>query len=281
MDGKERMSNNGHRARYDIQLDRHEAKYIIPKQMVPEIVEFITPFCEPDPYTNGDPPEYVITTLQLDNAGYSLHYAKEREALNRFKLRVRTYSWGGPPGDRPVFLEVKKKIRGVIVKSRTMIFPDDWSEELVHSRKLKLTFETRKEEEGFLEFIRLVREIDARPVMLVRYNRQSYMSRSDRYARVTFDRKLLFQATDRWTGWGEGGTWRSMDSALAQRKGYNFSGVVLELKTLSDAPCWMIDLVKYFGLERTGNCKYSSALWQDSLFRGVPDEPMYAQELVS
>lgn len=274
------MSGNGHRAKYDIQLDRHEAKYIIPRSMVGEIVDFITPFCKPDPYANGDPPEYIVTTLQLDSADYVLHYAKENEALNRFKLRVRTYSWDGPPGDRPVFMEVKKKIRGVIVKSRTMLFPDDWSRELIYGKKVNLMFESKREEEGFLEFVRLAREIDARPVVLIRYTRQSYFSRNDSYARVTFDRNLLYQPTDKWTGWGEGGIWRPIDSGMSQRKGYDFSGIVLELKTLSNAPCWMIDLVKYFGLERTGNCKYSTALWQESLFRGVPNEPLYAQEFV-
>ena len=43
-----------------------------------------------------------------------------------------------------------------------------------------------------------------------------------------------------------------MDTAVAQNKGNRFSGVVLELKTLSDAPHWMMDLVMHFDLERTG-----------------------------
>ena len=77
-------SKNGKRARFDIQLDRHEAKYVIPRGLVAEIREFIRPFCEPDPHCSGDPPEYVITTLQLDSPTMALHYAKENEAVNRF-----------------------------------------------------------------------------------------------------------------------------------------------------------------------------------------------------
>ena len=266
------------RAQYDVQLDRHEGKYIIPRRMMPEIREYIRPFCAPDPNGKGDPPEYTVTTIQLDSPNLALHHAKEYEALNRFKLRVRTY---GEPGSSRVFLEVKRKIRGTIVKSRTSIPFEAWGRDLVYNPRLALEFKSPKEEIGFLEFVRLAREIGARPVVIVRYIRESYFSRNDRYARVSFDRNLQYQPTDSWTSWGQGRHWYNMDSALCQNKQYSFSGVVLELKTLSDTPRWMIDMVKHFSLARTGNCKYSTAIWQEALFRGSPALPAYGIELLT
>lgn len=265
------------RARFDIQLDRHEAKYIVKASQLPAIRHFIRPFCEPDPHGRGDPPEYDITTIQLDAPNLALHHAKFDEAVNRFKLRVRTY---GKPGSSPVFLEVKRKIRGTIVKSRTSIPFEAWGEDLMFNTKLNLTFKSEKEELGFLDFVRLTREIGARPVVLIRYTRESYFSVNDRYARVSFDRKLMYQPTRDWNNWGEGRRWYSMDSALAQNKQYNFSGVVMELKTLSDTPQWMIHLVEHFGLARTGNCKYCTAVWEESLFTGTPALPFYAIDLL-
>lgn len=259
---------------YAVQLDRHEAKYVIPRDLVPQIVDFIRPFCEPDPHAKGVPPEYVVTTLQLDTPDFALHYAKEREASNRFKLRVRTY---GKPGEAPVFLEVKKKLRGVIIKSRTRIPFDDWGPELLFDPMCPLSFTSSKEEWGFMEFKRLVRDIGARPVLWIRYTRESYFSRDDEYARVSFDRRLLYQPTASWDNWGRGGRWIPVDSTLAQRKNFPFSGVVMELKTLSNVPRWMIDLVRHFALERTGNCKYCNAVWQESLFVGAPLTPGYEQ----
>jgi len=266
------------RARYDIQLDRHEGKYIIPTSMVPEIREYVRPFCRPDPHGSGDPPEYVITTMQLDSPTLALHHAKENDSDARFKLRVRTY---GKPGSSPVFLEVKRKIRGTVVKSRTSVPFEVWGKDLIFNTKLELDFKSPKEEIGFLEFVRLVREIGAEPMVLVRYIRESYMSLSDRYARVSMDRKLEYQPSRDWDNWGEKGRWISMDSSLAQNKQFHFSGVVLELKTLSDTPHWMIDLVKHFDLVRVGNCKYSTAIWQEALFRGTTALPSYAVELLS
>lgn len=265
------------RAGFDIQLDRHEAKYIIPPHYVPEVREYIRPFCEPDPNGRGSPPEYVITTIQLDSPSLTLHHAKELEAVNRFKLRVRTY---GVPGSSPVFLEVKRKIRGTIIKSRTSLPFAVWNRDLIHSTQLNLTFKSPKEEVGFLEFVRLVREIGAEPIVLIRYTRESYFSTRDRYARISFDRKLLYQPTDSWENWGEGRRWFNMDNCLAQNKQYRFSGVVMEIKSLSDTPQWMIDLVRHFDLVRTGNCKYSTAVWQESLFRGTPVLAPYAADLL-
>jgi hypothetical protein len=275
--GERRADDHAPRARFDVQLDRYEAKYVIPSRLVPRIREFIRPFCMPDPNTHGDPPEYVITTLQLDTPDLALHRAKMNEAKNRFKLRVRTY---GEPGESAVYLEVKRKIRGTIVKSRAKVPFDRWSERVVRDTRVNLTFKSREEENGYLNFVRLVRETGARPVVLVRYNRESYFGKYDTYARVTFDRRLLYQRTSSWDSWGRNGRWLAMDTPLAQNHGNRYSGVVLEIKTLSDAPHWMMDLIQHFNLERSGHCKYSIAFWLESLFGGEGDAPFIAEDLL-
>ena len=265
-------------AKYDVKLDRHEAKYIIPYPLVPDIREFIKPFCIPDPHTHGDPPTYKVTTMQVDTPNLALHHAKLDEAVNRFKLRVRTY---GKPGENPVFMEIKRKIRGTIVKSRTSVAFEDWGPHLLFDPVVRLRFKSTKEEVGFLEFRRLVQETGARPVLLVRYERESYFGAVDHYARVTFDSQLEYHPAHSWMDWGENGRWIPMDSSLVQNQQQPFSGVVLELKTFSDAPRWMVDLVMEFGLERIGNCKYSTAIWMESLFCTTTPAPSYAVELLS
>lgn len=275
---KETKQGQSRHAKYDVQLDRHEAKYIIPNSMVPAIRDFIAPFCESDPHGKGNPPQYRITTLQLDSPDLALHHAKENDSSNRFKLRVRTYD---EPGSSPVYMEVKQKRMGIIIKTRTSIPPESWSEDLIYNPRINLSFKSKKEEIGFLTFRRLVYEIGARPVILIRYMRESYFGKMDHYARVTIDRKLEYLPTNSWTSWGKGQRWISMDCSLAQNKAYPFSGVVLEIKTLSDAPQWIIDLVMHFSLERTGNCKYSNAVWLESMFRGSPALPAYADCLLS
>lgn len=258
--------------RFELLLDRHEAKFVLPPGMIPQIRDYIRPYCLPDKNGCGDPPSYTITTLQLDNPYYSLHYAKEHEALHRFKLRVRTY---GTPGDSQVFIEIKRKLRGTIVKSRTRVPFELWNEKLILDITVPDIFKTDAEEVSFLQFKRLVRQLGARPVMLLRYERESYFGHADQYARITFDTRLRYQPTRHWNDWGESGRWRTFDTVAVQNKGMRQSGVVLELKTLSEAPQWMLDLVKDFELVRTGHCKYSNAVWEDSLFSRETYPPAY------
>lgn len=266
-------------AAHSIMIERHEAKYVIPPWQVAQIREFVRPFCTPDPYGIGNPPEYVINTLQLDSPSLTLHHAKEAEAVNRFKLRVRTY---GLDYVSPVFTEIKRKLKGVIVKSRAMIPREKWCEELVLNpyRKLDIDFKSEKEEIAFLDFVRLTREIGAVPVVIIRYTRESWISRLDSYARVTFDRNLLYHLTSSWTDWGRNGRWWPIDTNLTQNKQYPFSGVVLEIKTLSDVPTWIVELIQRFDLVRTGHCKYCNAVWQEGIFSGQTAAPAYAIELL-
>lgn len=257
-------------------VSRHEAKYIVSRDLVPGIREFIRPFCIPDPHTRGDPPQYMITTLQMDTPDLALHRMKTNEANHRFKLRARIY---GEPGETDVYAEVKSKFAGTIVKSRAKIPFAIWGEDIIRNTRVDLPFKSRAEARGFLEFVRLTRETGAGPVVLVRYHRESYFGANDPYARVTFDRRLCYQPTRSWDSWGRGGRWRSMDVPYAQNKNNRFSGVILEIKTLNDAPQWMMELVMRFNLERIGNCKYSCALWQESLYDQLTFAPYTAEDL--
>jgi SPX domain protein involved in polyphosphate accumulation len=268
---------------FNRELRRFETKYIIPKELVPEIRELIRPFCDPDPNGTGNPPTYIITTLQLDSPGLNLHYAKLWDYVNRFKLRVRTY--GDPVGECPVFMEVKAKDRTMILKLRSKIPFDRWGGDLFQDKIIKgVDFKTEKEAENFIQFIRLAKQIGARPVMLIRYRRESYFGRTDHYSRVTFDSQLEYQQTYSWNSWGADGQWRALDNPMMQTRRHemelDFSGVVLELKALLDVPQWVVNLVTELDLWRVGHCKYSNAIWAESMFRATPWTPEYEIDLL-
>ncbi len=250
--------------RQDI-VNRFESKYLIPRELIPELRRFIAPFTAPDPHGRGSPPEYTITTLQLDTPQLAFHHAKEWEAVDRFKLRVRTY---GEPGSSPVFTEIKAKYRDTIVKTRAQIPFSAWRRELVFAPGLPRIFKSEKQEIDFLKFKLLTQQTGAEPALLVRYIRESYVGTLDHYLRVTFDRALEYQATRSWTDFGRSGLWRCMDSAEAQAQ--ERSQTVLEIKTLYETPLWVVDLVERFQLKKGGNCKYSTGIWREGLFRGIP-----------
>ena len=245
--------------------ERHEAKYIISEDQADGIREYIKPFCIPDPHAEGDLPCYTVTTLQLDSPGLPLHHMKEDETLNRFKLRVRGY--GLVPAGGSVYFEIKRKIKGVIVKSRARIPADQYNEKFIHDGKSPLHIRSGNERSSWYDWMRLKAEIGAEPVMLIRYERESYFGMNDRYARLTFDRKISYRPTREYDLWPEGGNWWSIDTQTGLNR--PFSGVILELKTFDEVPLWMIELVERFNLVRVGFCKYHTAVRVESLFTGA------------
>ena len=243
-------------------IKRYEKKYLIPPALVPDLRKYIAPFVIPDKFGMGPLPEYSITTLQLDTPSRSFHYAKELEYDERFKLRVRTYN---DIGSSPVFAEIKAKYQNNYVKTRVMVPFDSWNEKLIYSTDLPYIFKNRQQETDFLNFRRLVWETNAEPSNIIRYRRESYVGPGDQYLRVTFDFKLEYCSRPTWTNFGKGETWYTMDTGEAQ--GEADSCVVLEIKTLEDVPVWVVDMAERFSLQCRGNCKYSTGLWKDSLYR--------------
>lgn len=262
------VSNRFENADFSTVLDRYEAKYIIPRQLVEPIKQFIRPYCVMDKYCAASGGHYFITTLQLDSPSLSLHYAKEWEATHRFKLRVRTY---GKPGDSSVFLEIKRKYYERIIKARACIPFDQWKPGVLRKRASELNLKSVKEREAFSEFVRLSEEIGAEPRVYVRYSREAYIGIFDHYARITFDSQLCYQPVYDMYNWGGDGRFISMDSGMVRHR--HDSPLVLEVKCTEQVPAWMIELVQEFDLIRCGNCKYSTAIWMENVLMGKGTAP--------
>jgi SPX domain protein involved in polyphosphate accumulation len=248
----------------DRHIQRHEAKYIVPYHLIPEIRRQIQPYVHPDKHGAGEHPQYLVRTLQLDNRKLCLHYAKENERLNRFKLRIRTY---GTDGKAPYFIEIKRKLGDVIVKSRSILKAKDYDAKLFTSPGKYLSFSNGTEHMNYLDFIRLTQEIGAQPVLMIQYLRESYMGKVEDYARVTFDTNICYQmVSDYRFDIVNKRKWRHIDTHTGLQTDY--SGFVLELKSKMGVPRWLLDIVRKFNLVRTGFCKYSAALRLESLSSG-------------
>lgn len=244
-------------------VGRYEFKYIIDRRSIEGVRNFVRQFCEPDPHCKGSSPRYEVTTLQLDTPFHDLGLAKERDALNRFKLRVRAYS---PWNENEIKLEVKEKLNDRYFKLKSRLRPGEFDAGFLLDAQVTPPNLLPQDVRAYLTFVRLVREISARPAMLIRYERESYNSVIDDYARVTLDGRLRYATTDRWELDPGAVKWRCMDTSTALRD--TRGSAILELKTLQAMPVWMTELIERFALDRVGFCKYSTALRLESLFRG-------------
>jgi len=250
-------------------IERYEAKYRIPVHMVAPIRRAALVACDPDSANRGG--RYVISSLYLDTRLRRLYRETRDVVPRRFKLRVRRYSTG-----EKVFLEVKRRIKGVISKLRVPIPLSAWPGVVFDPKVAAALALSERDRRNLDEFVWRCISLGAEPAAVVRYEREAYISQVESYARVTFDWKLRSRAP---SGWAvsvheDDGPWFPVDAP--RRFGLAESGVVLELKAETAVPLWMTDIVHSFGLSRSGFSKYAACLEMVEPFRALSRPSMRA-----
>jgi len=229
-------------SKLDIPL-RREFKYLVPRSDVPALRASLQGLCRLDPHA-GPNNSYRLRSLYLDAPDLRLFHANEREAVSRFKARIRTY-----PDDpeAPVIAEIKDRNGDIIRKIRASLPEEDWTQ------ALKPGGCGAEAPAALHAFTSRVLRHDLRPVCLVQYAREAWVSEWDEYARVSIDSRIECQASHEWT-LEDQGSWRPIDHALLSWT--QGSVCVVELKWAEVAPLWMMRLVQELDLLRHSFSKY-------------------------
>lgn len=229
-------------------FSRYELKYRITESKAAAISKFIKPYLHLDRYSQLRPDgHYPIVSLYLDSHDFRLCRETLTGKKNRFKLRVRSYS---DDLDYPRFVEIKRRVNNVIIKSRARIkdteLADLFSGASLGPRRYK------KDEQMVKQFQFYVRAINAGPVVKVRYLRKAHEGDSENRVRVTFDRKLCYNISSLPEVSLNGLGWHSSYAGF----------VILEIKFTSRFPAWLSRMVKCFNLPQQSMSKYASSIEQ-------------------
>jgi hypothetical protein len=166
-------------------------------------------------------------------------------------------------------------LKDVISKIRVAVPQEAYPDVLLSPRGLEIA-RTERDRRHLEEFIRRMRTWGAEPICVVKYAREAFVSEVDDYGRVTFDFELCGRRAAGWHVPMHEPGWRPVDGGI--RFGLPFSGVILELKCTTAVPLWMSDIVRRFGLIRTGFSKFCTVM--ESTVPGVREpvglrEPAY------
>jgi len=221
---------------------RREFKYLVPRSELPALRQALRPWCDPDPHA-GDDGVYALRSLYFDTPDLRLFHANESEMAVRFKARVRCY----PEAARgPIIAEVKFRDGDIIRKTRTRL-PHNWQNALRAGSGMALD-----------PFVVRMHRYDLRPVLLVDYRREAWMSRIDEYARVSIDTKIECQSMTRLNLQADPKRWRSIDHP--QLTFTERSPCVVELKWAEAAPSWMVLLTQRLDMIRHSFSKYCNSM---------------------
>ena len=244
----------------DLTIERREYKYLVEREMLPLIRAALRPYCSLDKYGAGAADHrYMIESLYLDTPQLALWQCNAHEAVDRYKLRIRRY----PQAPRsPIFLEVKRRVHDVIVKTRAQLKAGtDWAALL----RDPFTPEKLLRQDPALErFFVCTHMIGAQPTELVRYMREAWVSDIDDYARITFDSEVESHRVpaDQWSFDSSPSQWKALDCSRANDS--MRSPFVLEVKFTSQVPLWLVAMIDNLGLTRRAFSKYGRAI--DSRF---------------
>jgi len=235
---------------------RYELKYHIPFYLVDEIRAYIETYCSMDPYSKEEKDNfYTINNLYLDTYDYILLRRRLNKEDRRFNLRIRAY---GDGTFAPYFLEVKYKQGGKVQKYRHPLNLEQWNQFSTNAEDYFfpcLDQEIRDQHDNYIKFESIIQSILARPQIQTQYKRLAYFSNYDDYARITFDKELVYKENNEFA-------FKMGDfSYYDHNQNFDpFSNIILELKCTTSVPSWFLDLIKMFNLERSSFSKYAGAM---------------------
>jgi len=245
------MTSKKHREAVSV-ISRYESKYLISRETAQGIRDYIRPVCSPDKHAGPDG-LYTVNNLYFETADLRFYYDTKFKRFNRFKPRVRYY------GDRPegfLWLELKHKFKNVTWKTRRSLPVEEWES----------LFEEAQSNGGgrFIDlrdsFEDAVLRFSASPIVHVRYVREPYVSDLENYCRITLDRSLTFRPAHGSFELAAPEGFEGYDDVITTSYEEDESPVLLEIKTETEIPFWVVTMIRRFGLQQRGFSKYCYAL---------------------
>lgn len=166
-------------------FSRYEKKYLLTEQMYHWLLEQIGDFMEPDKF-NRDGKLYNIANIYYDTPNDALIRASIEKPVYKEKLRLRSY--GVPGMNDKVFLEIKKKYKGLVNKRRTTLRLFE-AYDLIN-RGLDPGEQPYINRQVLEEIKYFLKSYELQPKVYLTYDRQAFFSKDDRDFRITFDTNI-------------------------------------------------------------------------------------------
>ncbi len=201
--------------KYTYTFKRYEKKYRINRNTAEKLLDIIKENLVPDEYGKS-----TICSLYLDTPDFLLIRNSIDAKVYKEKLRIRSY--GTPTDETDVFLEIKKKFKGVVFKRREVMTVVD-AMNYIFSGKIEKAGQIMSEIDYFMKFYNY-----PKPSMIICYERDAYYDKENRSNRITFDTNIRYRADDLFLEHGTHGTKILPDDEL-----------IMEIKTEGTMPLWL------------------------------------------
>lgn len=226
-------------------FQRREVKFMLSKEQFESLLPIVHQYMNPDPYcVNGK--EYGIYNIYYDTPDNYLIRTSLAKPYYKEKLRLRSY-YSPAAQDASVFLEVKKKIGGIVTKRRVAMTLRE-AETYIQTR-VKPHYERFIDQQVMKEMDVFLNSYDSvAPRQYISYQRAAFFGKDDPDFRLTFDRDI---------------TARRHDLTLA-KESYGSQIILpdqrlMEIKVPGSIPLWMSQALSELAIRKISFSKYGTA----------------------
>ena len=230
------------------EFGRLEYKYLVPKELLPDLRRAIAPYVRLDGFCASRPDrQYTIRSIYYDTRRFACYDEKFDGFRLKKKLRIRGYNQPGP--ESVVFLEIKRKEEDFISKSRA---PVPWSRvgEVFagYGPAAALPFEPGSAAaEAAGRFLYNYYRRRMLPTALIAYEREAFFGRFNPLLRFTLDRNVRSRLYPQLSS-----LYSDRDARFVMPNHF-----VFEVKFYLHLPQWVRHVVQQFDLQRLAVSKYA------------------------
>ncbi|MBE6846037.1 MAG: polyphosphate polymerase domain-containing protein [Ruminococcus sp.] len=223
---------------------RKEVKFLLNMNQFNELLKVIDLYMEPDKYCVGGK-EYGIYNIYYDTPDSFLIRESLAKPYYKEKLRVRSYFSPAGPDDK-VYVEIKKKIGGIVTKRRLSMTRKE--------AEIYLKTGIRPITEKYLDN-QVLDEIDIfrnnypiSPAQYISYQRMAFFGKDNKDFRLTFDRNITDRRYD-----------LSLGNESYGRQIIKADQRLMEIKITDSIPLWLSEALSQLGIYKTSFSKYGRA----------------------
>ena len=223
-------------------FNRYEHKYKLDTKTFNKVLEIMDEHMELDSHC-GEHSLYTIANIYYDTKDNSLI----RESLSKpaYKEKLRLRSYGVPDMDSKVFLEIKKKYRGLVNKRRTTLELGEAYDFIETGVKPELQDYMNGQVLNELEYC--LNLYDLEPKVYIAYDRLAYFEKGNDDLRISFDTNIRTRRSDLLLESGDHGK-RLLDSDVW----------LMEIKTSLAKPLWLCEMLSEFEIRSSSFSKYGT-----------------------
>lgn len=235
---------------------RYEKKYLINDEKYKLLSQKLYQYFKVDDYGRT-----TICNIYFDTPDYRLIRASKEAPVYKEKLRLRSY--GIPREGDKVFIELKKKYKGIVYKRRVKAELNDAVQYLYWKKQFNPQTQITKEIDWFINHYE-----ELIPAMYISYNRVALYGREDNDLRITFDNNILWREEDLWL---QNGIWGR--PLLKQED------TLMEIKIPGAMPIWLSHTLDELEIYPTSFSKYGRGydrLLEQKINNNIIGEMKYA-----